>query len=233
MVSNGTNYTLYQEFVTEGDVHDLSIVWSREPFPLDPSNATHREENTYVDSKTVNASLILWDIQLVPTDGKYTVTASNDCGASNKTVFYLHVDITCTKYETPQPIILMNTSTLAEPDLENTLQLSVIFHGENNDDFVTLWTAGDSEICLEDSDYHFPGFRCERTSLGPCWFTADLWILNPTYDSSGEYSVHATDSGGNEGNSSTVDLSEFIIFTVSDFMYVFVHVCVCALTMQL
>ena len=207
-VRNGTNYTLYQDFVTDdGDVQDLNITWTRVPFPLDSASNTFRIENTVINSRVLNASLILWDIQVVPTEGTYTVTASNGCGVSNKTDFYLDVEV-CGQYDMPQPIILQNSTAIAEPDLGEVLQLTVTFHGPSSEDFVTLWSSGNSAICLENSDFHKTGFNCDRTVLGPCWFKANLWIHSPSYADSGEYSVYATDNGDDRGNSSTVNLSE-------------------------
>ena len=209
VVANGTNYTLYREFVTEGDIQELNVDWKRDPFPLDPYNGTYRIEKSQIDIKTLRASLVLWDIQVVPDNGDYTVTASNNCGSSNKTVFYLHVDVSCPVYETPQPLILSNSSVLAEPDLTNILLLTVTFHGPSDNSFLTIWSSGDSVICLEDSEFTHPGFRCDRSLLGPCWFVANLWLLDPTYASSREYSVYATDTGNViRGNSSTIDLGE-------------------------
>ena len=208
MVSNGTNYTLYQEFVTDRDVQDLNITWTRIPFPLDPSTENVKIENSVIDSRTLRASLILWDIQVVPTNGDYTVTASNGCGVSNKTVFYLHVDVSCSQDNIPQPLILENSTVLAEPALQEVLLLTVTFYGPSDKGFVTLWRLGTSHICLEESEFHSTRFSCDRKVLGPCWFKANLWIENPSYASSGQYSVFATDSSDEKSNSSTVYLSK-------------------------
>jgi hypothetical protein len=223
VVRNGTTYTIYQEFVTDGNIQDLNISWTRIPYPLDPTTQNFRIENTILDSRVLKASLILWNIQVVPDKGKYTVTASSECGVSNKTVFSLDVDSTCTQYSKPQPIILQNSTAVAEPDVGAFLQLTATFRGPSDGDYAALWMLEDSEICLEQSN-DFTNFNCNRTVLGACWFQANLWILSPSFASSGQYSVFAID-GDDSGNSSIINLSEFTVF-ISLGLSLFEFVCV-------
>ena len=203
VVGNGSNYTLYQEFVTDGDVHNLNITWHRIPSPLDPSTDSFRVENHFIDSMTVNASLFLWNIQLTPDDGKYTVIASNDCGMSNQSVFRLHVDI-CEQYEKPQPQTRHNIMVVAELELPNPLKLMVKFRGASDGIFQTDWNFGDSD-CLEYGK-HTSKFSCNRTVMVACYFAANLWITNATYTDSDLYIVHALDDDGDKSNASTIDL---------------------------
>ena len=218
VVRNGTNYTIYQEFVTDGNIQDLNITWTRIPYPLDPTTHNFRIENTIHDSRVLKASLVLWNIQVVPGKGKYTVTASNECGVSNKTVFSLDVDSTCTQYSKPQPIILQNSTAVAEPNVGVFLQLTATFRGASDGDYAALWMLEDSEICLEQSDDN-KNFNCDRTVLGACWFQANLWMLSPSSASSGQYSVFAID-GDDRGNSSIINLSKLTVFLfLSDSLY--------------
>ena len=231
VVRNGTNYTIYQEFVSDGNIQDLNISWTREPFGLDPTTQTFRIENTIVDSRTLKASIVLWNIQVVPDKGEYTVTASDECGVSNRSVFSLDVvdSMSCNQYEKPQPIILQNSTAVAEPDLGPILQLTVKFHGPSDGDFLPLWMFEDMEICLEESDN--VRFNCDRTVLGVCSFQANLWVLSPSYASSGQYSVFAIDTSGDDrGNSSIINLSKFTNASVSHSVYVCLCVRYCEAT---
>ena len=106
LTSNGSNYTIYQEFVTEGTVCDLNIMWGRIPSSLASSNGSFRVENQIVNNSTLNASLTLWNIQPFPDEGNYTVVASNNC-TSNGTYFILQVNI-CEPNKLPEPVIKYN-----------------------------------------------------------------------------------------------------------------------------
>ena len=202
MLSNGSNHTLYQEFVTDGNVGELNITWTRIPFSLDPSTESFGIENRAVSNTTLRASLSLWDIQLIPDDGVYTVVASHSCGASNQTTFKLHIDV-CEEYEKPQPLTAHNVTVIAEPQLPNGIHLVVIFRGESDSNFLLYWTFGGSS-CLEFGP-NSTKYSCYRTPMSQCLFGAHLWITNATYADSDNYTVRGI-STDDQSNASTVEL---------------------------
>jgi hypothetical protein len=204
-VNNGSNYTLYQEFVTEGDIQELNITWKQSPYGFNATSYNYRTERTVI-STTLRASLVFWDIQVWPDDGAYTVTASNECGASNESVLRLHVVETCFKYPKPEPVRQHNTTVLAEPEIQGAVQLTATFHGPNSGDYRTEWKEDDSVVCTEYSNIPLH-FRCNQSVmfLVHCMFVANLWILSPSYTSSGQYSVYSIYSDGTSSNS-TIDL---------------------------
>ena len=206
--SNGSNYTLYQEFVTEGNVHNLNIMWSRIPYSLEYSNGSYRLDDDVINNTTLNASLTLWNIQFFPDYGNYTVEASNNC-TSNKTHFFLDIDV-CEPDKLPQPITQRNVTVIAEPALPNPLNLVVKFNGTSEAIFApTYWSFG-YQACLESGSQHSK-FSCNRTVTGQCSFVANLWIPDATYVNAGLYTVQAL-RDAEHTNASTVDLRECCIY---------------------
>ena len=204
VVTNGSNYTFYQEFVTESNAHDLNISWSRTPNELDPSSGSFE----YVNNNTVKASLSLWNITLTD-NGEYTVKASNNC-TSKKAVFDLYVYI-CEQDTPPQPLTQYTVTVIAEPEVPTILNLTVEFRGTLSCAFyVTDWRFDGSQLCLEGSNTS--KFSCDRTMMNStdCSFLANLWIMGPTHVDSGLYTVRTI--GGQPSSTSTVDLRECKLF---------------------
>ena len=204
MVNDGSNYTLYQEFVTEGNVGDLNITWTRAP-PLDPPTDVFRTEKHVINNRTLHASLILFNIQ---ENGRYTVTASNGCGMSNSTVFRMQVHY-CSEYDVPEPLTEYNLMVIPEPELPNVLHLYVRFLGSSYGDYQTIWHFEDAS-CLEYAP-HTSHMSCNRTTLQHCRFEAHLWIANVTKENSDSFTVQGVDDDFDMGNSSTIELRTSIL----------------------
>lgn len=196
-VFNGSNYTLYQEFVTDGNVSELSITWMRSP-QLDPT--TVRKEEHVINNRTLSASLIIWNILQT---ARYTVTASNGCGMNNTKVFHIQVHY-CAEYEKPEPRTQYELMVIPEPELPNMLHLCVKFLGSSDTNYLTLWSFQNNH-CLELSQ-PTPQINCSRFRLPQCRFEAHLWIANVTYKNSTSYTVVGMDDYGDEGNNSTIEL---------------------------
>lgn len=144
----------------------------------------------------------------MPDEGNYSVTASNGC-TSNTTHFYLQL-YKCEVTKVPEPLQHHNVTVLAEPTLPNVLQLTMTFHG-NPELFwsITRWAFGRDQ-CFESAPPPSV-FNCNRTLIGSCTFTADLWIPNPTYVNSGRYVVQAITSVGlSPPNNATIDLCKYM-----------------------
>ena len=207
VVNNGSSITLYQEFVTEGDVSDLNILWSRIPSPLDSSTGSYSIKNHVINNTTLNSSLTLWNIQLIPDEGNYTVAASSNC-TSNRTHFLLHVYI-CEPEKVPRPLNRHNTTAIAEPTLPNVVNLIVKFHGATQVDWsLTDWSFRDTE-CIETTQPPSM-FSCNRTVIATCTFTANLWIPNATAANSGLYTVLAISTVGESSTNASIDLRKWV-----------------------
>lgn len=188
--------------MTEGNVYDLNIVWSRSPSPLSISDRII--EKHIVNNSTLHTSLTLWNIQPYPDKGNYTVVASNNC-TSNESYFFLQVN-TCKRHQLPQPVMEFNITVIPEPELPNILRLVAEFQGETNEFYApTDWIFGDNK-CLEGGGDEGPSqFSCDREILDQCSFVANLWIKNPTHANSGTYTVLALNDD-KQSNVSIIDL---------------------------
>ena len=204
--TNGSSTTVYQIFITEGSASDLQISWNRSPYLLQP-RSRYLIDSRVIDDRTLNASLIIWEAQLNPDQGNYTVTAANECTA-NSTEFYLHFS-KCEATQLPKPFQRYNETIIIESPSPNVLHLSVVFHGPVDLTVsVTAWNF-ESIQCVE-TGCPPNMFRCNRTIINSSIFTADLWIYNASYASTGQYTVRAIPTVGlSPPNNASVNLCKY------------------------
>ena len=204
--TNGSSTIVYQIFLTEGSAGDLNISWSRSPYPLQPQSRYHIDSHV-INDRTLNASLIIRGAQLKPDQGNYTVTAANECMA-NSNKFYFQFS-TCEAAQLPKPFQQYNETIITESPSPNVIHLSVAFHGPVDLSVsVTAWNF-ESIQCVETGSP--PNmFRCNRTIIDSSIFTADLWIYNASYTSTGQYTVQAISTVGlSPPNNASVNLCKY------------------------
>lgn len=195
MSTKGENVTIYRVFITDGNLNGLNITWTRVPSALSYSAGRYKTNTTFTDNRA-NASIVLWNLMLVPDIGRYTVTACSNC-TCNETTFELQI-WPCDPDKLPQPLQLYNTLLIAEPSLSGPLPMYVKFHGisTNSFQFPIDWTYNGKDICYQDSTAHdTANFSCNSTNLGNCTFITNFYIYHPSHANSGNYTVQAIGSG--------------------------------------
>jgi hypothetical protein len=185
---------MYRVFHTKGDVHELNVTWSRYPSELNDSAGRYNVNISFPSSSSLKASITLVDLKLFPDYGSYTVEACSNCTCEN-TTFVLYL-FECDPEKVPQPVALKQTTVIAETSLPSILTLYMVFMEGDDQTFfyTTSWGLGSWEVCHEPNTTSHT-YRCTRTHIGNCSFTANLFVLNPTHESSGNYTVQAIGSG--------------------------------------
>ena len=194
---------MFRAFHTNSNPHKLNITWIREPSSLSQSSGRYKIHSTYSKS-SVNASIALWDLKLMPDFGNYTVIACSNC-TCNDTTFVLYL-FSCDPELVPQPIEQYERTIITETPLPNVVLLYMVFHGNPMGFFYpTSWTHNGGEVCHEDMDS--PSYSCNRTVYSNCSFTANLYIYHPTHKESGNYTVQAI-GGGSSSRKATVHIGK-------------------------
>jgi hypothetical protein len=189
--TKGENITMYRDFLTEGDTNGLKISWFREPSSLSSSTGRYRTNNT-LSKGGVRASIRLWHLMLFPDVGSYTVTVCSNC-TCNKTTFILQL-FKCDPSVLPQPLMQYRKTSIADPG-PTVLYIYAVFNGSTSTFFYpTDWTHNGKDICIEGARPSSK-FSCNRTLLGNCTFSANLYIYGYSSRDSGNYTVQAIGSG--------------------------------------
>ena len=184
---------MYRVFHTESDVMELNITWTRLPSPLDHS-ISNFSNHTVFSNSSLNASLTMRDLKVYPDYGNYNVRVCSNCTCAN-TTFILYL-FNCVPENLPQPVQKYQRTVIAETALEATQWLYTAFVGPPGRFYYsTTWSHGSKDVCDEDDPNKSHSFNCTRTAYGNCSFTANLYIRNPTYKDSGNYTVEAVGTG--------------------------------------
>ena len=206
----GESVTMYCEFiVTNESARDLNITWSRIPSSLSYSRGRYTNQTMYSDdNSTANASILLWDLKSIPDIGTYTVRACSKCTCNeSKFVLGLHQ---CNPDVVPQPNETYRRLAIAESSVSGPLPLSVFFVGSPDKLYNSAyWTHENKNLCLQAQNN--VAVSCNRTVLVNCTFTANLFLLHPTHESSGNYSVKAISSDDDVSRISTVHLGKLTV----------------------
>ena len=206
---------MYRVFLTVGNPPLVNITWVREPSSLSLSKDRYVINNT-LSNGAVRASIKLWDLMLFPDLGSYTVTVCSNC-TCNKTTFFLTL-FQCDPRTLPQPVEQYLNFNFHVPSSE-VLYIYSVFNGSNSTFFYpTVWTYKDKNLCFEGMEIRSATFSCNRTFLGNCMFSANLYIYGYTLKNSGNYTVQAVGSGSASRNS-TVHVSEFSKIIASNAQY--------------
>ena len=197
---------MYRVFhTTDTDPHLLNVTWVRVPSPLDYS-AGRYEINTAISKQSVTASITVWKLMLMPDIGSYTVTVCSNCTCNN-TTFVLEL-FQCDPSALPQPVEQYTTTVMENSAPNGALYLYVLFYGSTETFFyATDWTHNGNDLCTEDSSQDPSTFSCNRTLIGNCTFSANLYIYHPSKKDSGNYTVAAI-GGGRASRNATVHIGK-------------------------
>ena len=202
--TKGGNVTMYRVFKTVGNPPLVNITWVREPSNLTLSRGRYFINNTLTNG-TVRASITVWHLMLFPDLGSYTVTVCSNCTCNN-TKFVLTL-FECNPQELPQPVEQYKNMNVPNTHSE-VLYLYAVFNGSTSTFFYpTVWTHKGKELCFEGTNMKSATFYCNRTFLGNCMFSANLFIIGYTFKNSGNYSVQAVGSGASSRNA-TIHVSK-------------------------
>ena len=207
----GDSVTMYCEFiVTNGSARDLNVTWSRIPSSLSNSSGRYTNQTMYSgDNSKANASIHLWHLENIPDIGTYTVRACSKC-TCNESQFVLSLH-QCNPDVVPQPNETYRRLAIAESSVSGPLPLSVFFVGSSDKLYNSAyWTnEKDENLCLETQN--IVAVSCNRTTLANCTFTFNLYLLHPTHESSGNYSVKAISGEDDVSQISTVHLGKLTV----------------------
>lgn len=196
---------MYRVFNAVGNPPKVDITWVREPSTLSLSNGRYHINKT-LSNGTVRAAITVWDLKLFPDVGKYTVTVCSNC-TCNTTTFVLQL-FKCDPTLLPQPVDQYRSINITE-SYSKVLHLYTLFNGSTNTFFYpTDWTHNGKDLCTEGTTEQSAVFTCNRTTLGDCLFSANLYINGYTIKNSGNYTVQAIGSGS-ASRSSTIHVGEF------------------------
>jgi hypothetical protein len=204
--TKGGNVTMYRVFHTLGNPPRVNITWVREPSSLSLSNGRYQINNS-LSKGTIRASIMVWDLMLFPDVGSYTVTVCSNC-TCNKTTFVLQL-FKCDPTALPEPVTQYENINITD-SFSKVLYLYSIFNGSTNTFFYnTDWTHDGKDLCFEGATKQSSAlFTCNRTILGDCLFSANLYINGYTIKNSGNYTVQAI-GGGSASRNSTIHVGEF------------------------
>lgn len=196
---------MYRHFHTEGDLHELIINWTRVPASLSLSAGRYKTSTNFsVDD--IRVSITLWGLMILPDFGRYTVTVCSNCTCAN-TTYVLRLS-ECDPDTTPEPVGAHYTKIIAETALTDPLMVYVIFTGSTDSLLYTLyWSRDNHDVCPTSTNSVLS--RCNRTVFGNCTFTANLYIHQPSYKDSANYTVQAV-GYDHSSNKSTYDIGEVV-----------------------
>ena len=197
---------MYRVFHTEGDPPKVNITWLRKPSSLSLSNGRYHINRT-LSNGSIRASITVWDLKLFPDVGSYTVTVCSNC-TCNTTTFVLQL-FKCDPTALPEPVVQYENINITE-SFSKVLYLYAVFNGSTNTFFYnTDWTHNGKDLCFEGATNKQGSalFTCNRTILGDCLFSANLFITGYTVKNSGNYIVQAI-GGGSSSRNSTIHVGE-------------------------
>lgn len=198
---------MYRVFNTEGNLLQLNFTWVRVPSNLSNSNGRYYINKTLTNSSVI-ASITLWNLMIDPDVGSYTITACSNC-TCNQTTFYLEL-FHCNPEALPQPVVKYTERTvMAKPSSSGVLYLYALFNGSTNTFLYTSnWVHNGKDLCIGGTDNDATVYSCNRTMLGNCMFTANLYIYGYSSKDSGNYTVQIIGSTSASRNA-TIHVGKF------------------------